>query len=99
MLCEIDPAYRHYFAVGAQLPDVMLALRGFHVRTAVRVLGYSRENADAFILKFCGMDVVDGRMVYSDNVAPENRRKLHAYIRGCLKEDVDEELAAAAARE
>jgi len=95
LLCEVDPAYHQYFAVGAHLPDVMLALRGIHVRTAVKVIGYSRENANVFILKLCGMDVVDGKMVYSENVPAENRRKVHAYIRACLKEEIDEQLAAA----
>lgn len=95
MLCEVDPPYHQYFGVGEHLADVMLALRGIHVRAAVKVLGFSREDASVFILKFCGMDVQDGKMVYSENVPAENRRKVHTYIRACLKEEIEEQLASA----
>ena len=65
------------------------------MRSAVKILGYSKENGNVFILRFCGMDVQDGKMGYSENVPAETRRKVHAYIRTCLKEEIDEQLSAA----
>ncbi len=95
MLCEVETRFHQYFAVGTYFTDVVLALRGMHMRTAVMVLGFSKENADVFVLRFCGTEIRDGKLVYSEIVPVENRRKIHAYIRTCLKEEIDEQLSAA----
>jgi hypothetical protein len=96
MLCQVDPSYHHYFAVGSHLSDVMLTLRGIHIRTAVKVLGFSRENSSVFILKLCGIDIKDGKMVYTEAVPADTRRKIHTYVRSCLKEEIEEQLAGVA---
>jgi hypothetical protein len=98
MLCEVERSMRQHFAVGMYFADVVLALRGMHIRTAAMVLGFSKENSDVFVLRFCGTEIRDGRTVYSEAIPVENRRKIHSYIRTCLKEQIDERLAAAGRR-
>jgi hypothetical protein len=91
-MCEVDPRWRHLFTVGSHFPDVQLALRGIRIRTAVRVLGFSREKKDVFILRFCGIELKGGKMEYTNKISGEVRQKVHSYVRSCLKEDLAEQL-------
>jgi hypothetical protein len=91
--CEVEESFRHLFKVDSHFPEVQLALRGIRVRTAVRILGFSREKTNVFILRFCGIELKDGKMEYTNKIPGEVRQKVHSYVRSCLKEDLAEQLA------
>jgi hypothetical protein len=91
-VCEIPRDIQAHFQVGAYIPEVMLALRGIRIRTAVQIVGFSQENKDFFILKFVGIELKDGKMNYSEKTPGELRHKIHTYVRSCLKENLSEQL-------
>jgi hypothetical protein len=91
-VCEIPRSIRAHFQVGAHIPEVMLALRGIRIRTAVQILGFSQENKDFYVFKFIGIEVKDGKMGYSEKTSGELRHKVHTYVRSCLKEELADQL-------
>jgi hypothetical protein len=91
-MCQIDDRWRHLFEAGSHIPEVQLALRGIRIRTAVQVVGFSREKKDVFILRFCGIELKDGKMEYTNKIPGEVRQKVHSYVRSCLKENLSEQM-------
>ena len=71
---------------------MLLVLQGIRIRAAVRVLGYSKENRNFFILRFGSIELVDGKMEYTDKIPGEIRQKVHTYVRARLKENIAAQL-------
>jgi hypothetical protein len=85
---EIDDINKSYFNVGSYLDDILIVLLGARIRGTVKVLGFSQENPNVFILKFCSSKIQNHKVVYMDNMPQEVNLKIHNYIRKCLKRDV-----------
>ena len=52
------------------------------------------ENQNVFMLRFCGIELKEGKMSYTDKVPGPIRQKVHTYVRTCLKEDIVTQLEA-----
>ena len=61
-------------------------------------LGYSQENKNHFIMKFCTLSMKDGRFDYEEQISRGPKQKLCNYIRTCLKDSLMERLSALAAK-
>jgi hypothetical protein len=85
---EIDDINKLYFPVGSYVDDILLVLLGARIRITVKVLGFSQENPNIFIFKFCSSKIQDHKVVYIENIPNEVNQKIHNYIRKCLKRDI-----------
>ena len=81
------------FKVGTIYPEVLLALKGIRVRTAARLLGFSKDNKDIFIFKYNSHKMKDNKMIIIDSVSYEAKKKFNSYIKCCLRDDMSEKLA------
>ena len=93
-VCDVPEIYHHHFEIGQYLDEVLLVLKGIRIRTAAKVLGYSRDKKNHFILKYCSLNMQDGRIQYDEQLPRERKHKLCSYIRTCLREELNELLAA-----
>ncbi len=92
--CEIDQRSHQYFAEpGGFFENVLLHIKGIRIRTAVKLLGFSKANTNVFIFKYYGTELKDGKISYTEKVSQEVKQKIHKYITSCLREDLKEKLA------
>jgi len=92
--CEIDQLYREDFAEpGIFFRNILLHIRGVRIRTAAKLLGFSKANKNVFIFRYYGTELQDEKMTYSKKVPQEVTQKIHKYITSCLREDLKENLA------
>lgn len=89
---EIEPIYKIYFEINNYLEDVLLILQGARIRVTVKSIGFSNENPNVYILKFCASKVQDHKVVYVDTTPKDINIKIHGYIRKCLKRDLSKSL-------
>jgi hypothetical protein len=97
-VCDVPEIYHHYFGAGQYIREILLVLRGVRIRTAAKFLGYSQENKNHFIMKFCTLSMKDGRFDYEEQISRGPKQKLCNYIRTCLKDSLMERLSALAAK-
>jgi len=88
----IDQTERYYFQVGDYFSEILFVLGGIRVRTAAKVMGFSKDDNNIFLLKFCSTKMDGGKLVFEETLTQEVNRKLHDYIRKCLKDQINEEL-------
>lgn len=88
----IDDIDKIFFQVGDYFNEILFVLGGIRVRTAAKILGFSKDNNNIHILKFCTAKMDGERIIFDENITPEISRKLHDYIRKCLKDKITEEL-------
>jgi hypothetical protein len=86
--CKIDQAYRPYFAPGTYIEEALLVLKGSRVKTSLSVVGFSRQNPNIYMMKFCTTRIDGNNLVCFVSITPEMSHKLHDYIRWCLKEKI-----------
>ena len=95
--------------IGTIYPEVLLALKGIRVRTAARLLGFSKDNKDIFIFKYNSHKMKDNKIIIIDSVSYEAKQKFNSYmkqkfnsymkqkfnsyIKCCLRDDMNEKLA------
>nr|HPO50404.1 hypothetical protein [Spirochaetota bacterium] len=89
---EIDELDKSYFQVGDYFNEILFVLGGLRVRTAAKVMGFSKDNNNIHLLKFCTAKMKNDKIIFEENVTPEINRKLHDYIRKRLKDQINEEL-------
>lgn len=89
---EINPIYKLLFVLGSYLSDVLLVLQGVRIRTAVKVLGFSNENPNIYIVKFCSTKMQNNKVVYVESIPKDIGLKVHVYIKKCLKNDITKQL-------
>jgi len=86
---EVDEMEKLYFTKNTYFSEVLFVLGGIRVRSAVKVLGFNKNQANIFVLRFCTAKMSGGKIVYEETVNPDTKRKLHDYIRKCLKDELD----------
>ena len=92
--CEIDQLnHEHFVKPGIFFHDILLHIRGVRIRTAAKLLGFSKANKNVFIFRYYGTELKDGKITYSEKVPQEVKQKIHKYITYCLREDLKEKLA------
>jgi len=91
--CEIDLTNKFFFEVDIYFSEILFVLGGIRVRTAAKVLGFSKLTPNIYILKFCTAKIDGGKIIYEESITPEISRKLHDYIRKCLKDELSEKFA------
>ncbi|HOV14185.1 MAG TPA: hypothetical protein PK771_07870 [Spirochaetota bacterium] len=89
---NIEDVDRLYFQVGDYFNEILFVLGGIRVRTAAKIMGFSKDNKNIFLLKFCTAKMNNGKLIFEETVTPEINRKLHDYIRKCLKDQITSEL-------
>ena len=94
-ICDVPEIYHHHFRVGQYLEEVLLVLRGMRIRTAVKIVGYSKNKKNEFILKYCSLNMKGGRIQYEELLGRERKQKLCGYIRSCLREELTMRLSSA----
>jgi len=87
-LCKVPLEYLMFFVVGDYCQDVLLVLKGMRLRISAKILGFSKEHPDIFILKFFTAKVIDNKFKYEAKIPQDIRNKLHTYIKLCLKENL-----------
>jgi hypothetical protein len=90
--CDMEPGYKSFFEKGVIHHTVLLVLRGIRVRVAARVVGYSVENPNLFILKYVNPQMVNGMMEYGNELDKSEQEKIHTYIRQYLNDYLEDEL-------
>ncbi|MCG8570609.1 MAG: hypothetical protein MJB14_10760, partial [Spirochaetes bacterium] len=93
-LCEIQEIYKDFFDINMYVDEVVLVLRGMRIKCSVKVMGFNKDHNQLFIFKFCQSKFENDKMVYIESNNPENNRKLHEYIRKCLKMELTEKFEA-----
>ena len=93
-VCDVPEIYHRYFEVGQYIREIMMVLRGARIRTAAKILGYSQEKKNHFIMKFCTLSLKDGRFDFEEQISREPKQKLCNYIRICLKDNLMQSLSA-----
>ena len=92
--CEIDQLnHEHFVKPGIFFHDILLHIRGVRIRTAAKLVGFSKANKNVFIFRYYGTELKDGKITYSEKVPQEVKQKIHKYITYCLREDLKEKLA------
>jgi len=89
---EIDVQHKYFFTVGEVFQEAVLILKGVRIRTSLKVLGFSSANNNLYLLKVCHTEIVNNKVVFTDNIPKEVNRKLHDYVRKCLKDEMAESL-------
>lgn len=95
--CEIDEKHKVLFTNGTYFKDALLVLKGARIKTDLKVIGYSKDNPNIIIIKFYTTKTISNDSKSKNTIAPEISRKLHEYIRWCLKEDINQKLDAVTA--
>jgi len=85
---EVEDSHKNYFEINSYLSDVLIILMGTRIRVNVKVAGFSVENPNIFIFKFCSSTVVEHKVVYTDITPKDVNLKIHNFIRKCLKRDI-----------
>jgi hypothetical protein len=86
--CEVDEMEKFYFTKNTYFSEVLFVLSGIRIRSAVKVLGFNKDKKTTIILKFCTARMDGGRLIYEESIVPEINRKIHDYIRKCLKDEI-----------
>lgn len=81
----IPEEYHYHFSQGEYLEEVVLVLKGLRIRTAVKVMGFSKVQKGFFIFKLCSSKIQNNKLTMIDEISPENKRKVHEYIKKCLR--------------
>jgi hypothetical protein len=93
--CEIQPVNTRHFEVGMYLADVLLVLNGKRLKTALKIIGYNKDKPYIFMFKFCTQSSIDKGGLFIDQVSAETKKKVHEYLRWCLKEKITIKLRSA----
>ncbi len=88
-LCDIEEKDKNKFIPGKYYNDVLLILKGIRIKTAVKLIGFSSDNKNHLIFKFVNREIVNNKILYSDKIHPELLHKVHAFIKDCLRENMD----------
>lgn len=88
--CEIDEMYKAYFETGAYFNEVLLVLKGMRIKTALKIIGFSKDNPNLYMMKFCSTKIEGKKLNYTESISRDINHKIHDYIRVCLKENIIE---------
>jgi len=86
--CEINKMFKAAFNINGIIKDAQLFLNGARVTTSLKILGFSRENPNIFMFKYCSSKIESNKLISTEQVNPDIKRKIHNYIKWCLKEDI-----------
>lgn len=86
LTCHIEPTFKPYFGPGTYYDEAVLILKGSRIKTGLSVVGFSRDDPNKYMLKFCTTRIYGKNMACFVSITPEMSHKLHEYIRWCLKE-------------
>lgn len=90
--CEINKMYKTAFNINGIIKESLLVLNGTRVTSSLKTLGFSRDNPEIFMFKYCSTKIESNKLVSTDQVNPDVKRKVHNYIKWCLKEDIKAQL-------
>ncbi len=86
--CEIQPAYAKFFEIGLFINETLLVLNGMRIRTSLKIMGFNKEKPHIFMFKFCTAMSYEKSGRYLEQTNPDIKKKLHEYIKWCLKEKI-----------
>lgn len=84
--------YKYHFSLNTVFDEVVLVLRGVRIKTAAKVIGFSKDGSGIFVLKFLTPKFDGKKMLYIEKNTPENSQKVHDYIKRCINDDLQEKL-------
>jgi hypothetical protein len=90
--CIIDSESKFHFSIGEYFGEILFVLGGIRIRAAAKVLGFSKENPEIYILKFGTAKMEEDKIIFDESLHTEIKQKLHDYIRKCLRDDIIEQL-------
>ncbi len=85
---DVPSEYKYDFTVGGYFQEAVLILKGVRIRCSLKVVGFSSANSSLYILKICHAEIVSNKVVFTDNIPKDTSRKLHDYIKKCLKDEM-----------
>lgn len=95
----IPEEYQYFFGRGEYLEEVVLVLKGLRIRTAVKVMGFSKVQKGFFVFKLCSTKIQNNKLTMIDELSLENKRKVHEYIKKCLRSRLLEKMKGIEAAE
>jgi len=86
--CEINKMFKTAFNINGIIKEAQLFLNGTRVTSSLKTVGFSRENPNIFMFKYCSTKMESNKLISIDQVGSDIKRKVHNYIKWCLKEDI-----------
>jgi hypothetical protein len=90
--CKINENYKEFIKINNYYKNTLLILKGTRIKVDVKVIGFSKDDPNLYIFKYCNVELKNNKVIFTETVPADILYKIHLYIKECLRENLQDQI-------